>query len=425
MPLPRRLAVLSGSVVCVLGATSCGGGGGAGAAAPAISNLQLSPRTAYESTTPVGFQVGFDLFDPNRDVQSASFVLRAAGGQLVDQQTIPFSAPVASLTIAGSAAVALPQLGTFTVEVWTTDAAGLTSNALTTTVDVVAHPWSELPADLVVREDAAAAALAGQIYLLGGSRQDQGVFPGPSTTLVARLDPATSTWSTAAPLTVSRRAHACAVADGKIFAIGGQEAPSGLGLPTGSVERYDPLTQAWSPVSAMPTARAYAAAATVGDRIFVVGGGTSAAQALDTVESYDPILDAWTSELPMPRARHRPRAAAFGGRLVVIGGSNAQYSHVARVDVFDPALGTWSNELRFFDAECAYVAVIAGQLYAGGGTNPAWLSSAADAELSIWRELTGSRRSTSSTAAVAATDDGIFVFGTSLAERYRLARELR
>ncbi len=420
-----RVASSFWPALCLLGSTSCGGGGGTSPTAPAITNLQLEPRIAYESTTPVYFAVGFDLFDPNRDVQSASFVLRTAGGQFVDQQTIPFAAPVASLSIAGSASVALPQLGTFTVEVWTTDAAGLTSNSLTTTVEVVPYPWTDLPADLVVRQDAAAAALDGQVYLVGGSRQDLNVFPGPSTTLVTRLDPATETWSTTTPLTVSRRAHACTVAGGNLYALGGEEAPIGLGTPIASVERFDPVTEVWSPVSAMPTARAYAAAATVGGRIYVVGGGSSAQQALDTVESYDPITDAWTTEAPMPHARYRPRAAALGGQLVVLGGSNSQYSHVARLDVFDPATGTWSNELRFFDAPCDYLVVVGDQLHAGGAAAETWLSRTGDIDLPTWHGLTGTRRDPNVNCAAAATDDGIFVFALSSAERYRVAREIR
>ncbi|MCA8964341.1 MAG: hypothetical protein KDC48_05630 [Planctomycetes bacterium] len=425
MPPSVRFAILSWAAACSFGVAGCSGGGGAGPTAPAITNLQLQPRTAYESATPVTFLVGFDLFDPNRDVQSASFVLRTAGGQLVDQQTIPFTAPVASLSIAGSAAVPLPQIGTFDVEIWTTDAAGLTSNSLTTTVQVVPHAWSDLPADLVVRQDAAAAALDGQVYLVGGSRQDLSVFPGPSTTLVTRLDPATETWTTTTPMTVSRRAHTCAVAGGNLYAIGGEIAPTGIGFETDSVERFDPLTEVWTPVSAAPTARVHAAAATVGGRIYVVGGGLGAQQALDTLESYDPVSDTWTTEAPMPHARHRPRAAAFGGKLVVIGGSNTMYSHVARVDVFDPATGTWSNELRFFDTPCTYLTNIAGQLYAGGGSNPTWLARAGDPELATWQELTGGRHANYATAAAAATDDGIFVFGSSSAERYRVAREIR
>lgn len=426
MPAPRRTGPLPWSALGLLLVTGCGGGGGGVAAtAPAITNLLLEPRVAYQTTELVTFAVGFDLFDPNRDVQSASFVLRDPGGMLVDQQTIAFAAPVASITIAGNAAVALPQVGTFRVEIWTTDAAGLTSNSLNTTVDVVPFPWSDLPADSVVRQDAAAAALDGQVYVVGGSRQDLNVFPGPSTTLVAKLDPSTETWSTATPLTVSRRAHTCAVADGKLYAIGGEEAPSGLGLETTSVERYDPVTEVWSPVAAAPTARAYAAAATVGGRIYVVGGGSSAFSALDTVESYDPITEAWTTEAPMPHARYRPRAAALGGRLVVLGGSNSQYSHVARLDVFDPATGTWSNELRFFDAPCDYLVVVGDQLHAGGAAAETWLSRTGDIDLPTWHGLTGARRDPNVNCAAAATDDGIFVFALSSAERYRVAREIR
>ncbi len=406
-----------------MAAAGCGGGS-AGPIAPTIRDLQLEPRVVYESATPVLFTVGFDLFDPNRDVQSATFVLRAAGGAVVDQQTIPFSAPVAGLRISGSAATALPQLGTFAVELWTTDAAGLASNALTTTVDVVPHPWTDLPPDPVLRLDAAAAAVDGQVYVIGGSDQGQPVLPGPSTPFVARFDPGIGAWAPSQQLLVSRRAHCVAVADGRIYAIGGTNAPTGLGLDTAHVERFDPTTQTWAAVAPMPTARIHAAAATVAGRIYVVGGGSSAVGAVDTVVSYDPALDTWRSEPPMPWARHRPRAAEFDGKLVVVGGGNAQYGHVPRVDVFDPATGTWSNALRFFDHPCTFLANVGGRLYAGGGPNGTLMFRAAGVDLMTWDGVTGSRWSHTTSASAAAAADGIFVFDSTSAARYVAAREL-
>lgn len=418
----RSLAASFALAVIVLHA--CGGGGGTGAArtAPTIANLELAPRVVYQDPAPSTFSVGFDLFDPNRDVASASFVLRDAGGLLVDQRTLAIAATAATVRIQGAAVVPLPQLGTFTVEIWTTDAGGLISNALTTTVDVVPYPWTSMPADLVVRRDAAAVALDEQVYVIGGSRQDLGMFPGPTTPIVARFDPATATWAEMAPLAVSRSAFAAAVVDGRILAIGGLSRPplSGSFL-VATVEQYDPATNVWSPRASLPTARHRIAAATLGGRVYVVGGLTgSEFEPLATVESYDPVADTWRAEPSLLHSRHGARAAAFGGRLVVAGGERSPGVCENRVEVFDPATGLWTTTP---DANlCAtWLVATAGQLFAGAGEG-LWASLAANPP--VWSGRTSNRLGSSLESAVAATSTAIFVFGEYGVERYVLAHEI-
>ena len=54
-------------------------------------------------------------------------------------------------------------------------------------------------------------------------------------------------------------------ADGRLFAIGGH----GRGGALRTVERYDPETETWATVAPMPTARATAAAAALGNKLYV------------------------------------------------------------------------------------------------------------------------------------------------------------
>jgi hypothetical protein len=78
---------------------------------------------------------------------------------------------------------------------------------------------------------------------------------------------------------------AAAAHDGRIYAIGGWDGSSALGV----VEAYDPSTNTWASVPALPTPR-YGLAAAVGKdgRIYTVGGRTTSGTLLRTVEIYNP-----------------------------------------------------------------------------------------------------------------------------------------
>ena len=60
-----------------------------------------------------------------------------------------------------------------------------------------------------------------------------------------RYDPATNTWETLANMSAAREGVACAVLDGKLYAIGGD------GLS--SVEVFDPSNDSWSAGVSLPS----------------------------------------------------------------------------------------------------------------------------------------------------------------------------
>jgi hypothetical protein len=88
------------------------------------------------------------------------------------------------------------------------------------------------------------------------------------------------------------------------------------------VEAYNPVTDSWSSVTPMPTARGGLATAVGGDgRIYAVGGETNIGVKSDTAEAYNFATKAWSIVDPMPTARSRLGAAAGkDGRVYAIGG---------------------------------------------------------------------------------------------------------
>ena len=108
---------------------------------------------------------------------------------------------------------------------------------------------------------------------------------GVTTESRAPLDVATpGTWTTLAPMPTARQEVAAAALDGRVFVIGGFGENAD---PVAVVEAYDPATDRWETRAPLPAPTHHAAAAVVGGRLFVVGGFTGGrlawtAQAMST-----------------------------------------------------------------------------------------------------------------------------------------------
>ena len=76
-------------------------------------------------------------------------------------------------------------------------------------------------------------------------------------------------------MSISRRGVACAVLNGKLYAIGGQG--------KASVEVYDPSTESWSVGVALPSEVNHGTAITVGDTIYLIGGRNGSDQNINQV----------------------------------------------------------------------------------------------------------------------------------------------
>ena len=98
---------------------------------------------------------------------------------------------------------------------------------------------------------------------------------------------------------ISRSALAAAVVDGKVYVVGGTEGgyypPSYLDAN----QDYDPATDTWRTVAAMPTARSALVAVGVGRQVFAMGGSSEANTSETANELYLP---------PAPRGVFLPLA---------------------------------------------------------------------------------------------------------------------
>ena len=135
--------------------------------------------------------------------------------------------------------------------------------------------------------------------------------------------------------------------------------------------------------SALPVGLANVAAATLGGKVYVLGG---TARAERTPFVYDPAADAWQRGPRMPEGFPpvvSPAVVAHRGALLVIGGLIAgSASATAKVIALDPATGAWSSLAPLPMPLGAAVAQAIGEdLYVAGGLD----GTASHAELWVMR----------------------------------------
>jgi N-acetylneuraminic acid mutarotase len=236
---------------------------------------------------------------------------------------------------------------------------------------------------LAAARHAAAAVLALLTACGGGGGGDDGGSNPPPP------PPPSPNWSDRAALPGGPRQEAPAVElNGEIYFIGGfDETRNGVA----DVEAYNPTTNTWRSVAALPALLHHVNAASAGGRIYVVGGlSNTSFDAVGLTYEYDPAANTWTPRTSMPAGTQRGAAAtaAIDGRIYVAGGW--RNGAVNDFSVYDPALDTWSPLQNMPTAREHFFAVASGTSFiAIGGRNAAGLRAEVeiyDTQTSLWTE---------------------------------------
>jgi N-acetylneuraminic acid mutarotase len=191
------------------------------------------------------------------------------------------------------------------------------------------------------RFGAAAVAEGSFVYIVGG--QNSGGFLGD----IERFDVRTHEVTRLTNKLTPRHHHGAALVGRKIYVFGGR----GYGLPHGnpyepSMDIYDLDSGSITRGAPMRTPRAYFAWATVGGKIYAIGGSEWGARAFNQIglnEVYDPETNTWSEAAPMPRARDTRAAAVVGDGIYVFGGNRRPDVAVGlkTVEGFVPGKNQW------------------------------------------------------------------------------------
>lgn len=190
-----------------------------------------------------------------------------------------------------------------------------TPEAFVLVYDPLSDAWSFGASMPTARGAHAAAVLDGDVHVLGGWNMG-------SLTSHEVYDPETNTWSTAAPMLVPLNHLGAAAVDGTLYAVGGR---IGLGFGVDNrdfVQAFD--AGLWSFRAPLPEARSGLAVAALDGRIYAFGGegdDSHPSGCFPDVDAYDPIGDAWSPRTPLPTPRHLTAATTLGDSVHVPGGS--------------------------------------------------------------------------------------------------------
>lgn len=184
-------------------------------------------------------------------------------------------------------------------------------------------------------------------------------------TLAATQGPLLGAWSdvVATGTYTARMRAACAVANGRLWLIGGKDAANTTILD--KVEGYNPTTNAWETADPMPAGRVRsdAAAVAVDGKIYVIGGFTSPAGARSTaVDVFDPTAASgsqWTVKADLPTSLGGPVAVyvtkADGTKQIHVytGDGGATYPADHAYMIYNVAGNTWTALSATFTAPSA------------------------------------------------------------------------
>jgi N-acetylneuraminic acid mutarotase len=245
--------------------------------------------------------------------------------------------------------------------------------------------WERLAPFPEPAEEILGQAAGGKMYVFAG------LIPLWKTKgLVYEYDPATDHWTKKKPMALPSHHVAFTEYHGKIYAFGGfvypQSGPPAW-VPINNSWEYDPAADTWKALAPMPTKRGSLVAATVRDKIYVIGGAgnipgstdtsitpTTPQMVFGTVEEYDPATNTWRERSPMPTPRNHTAAGVINGKIYVVGGRvGAAFiglaSDISVVEEYDPATDKWSApRARMPTARSAMGAgVYNGRMYVAGG----------------------------------------------------------
>jgi N-acetylneuraminic acid mutarotase len=283
------------------------------------------------------------------------------------------------------------------------------------------NTWSSGPSLPTPRAAGALVKLGRELHYFGGTVRTNGNWTDYGTHWAFDLDNGIA-WRTTtangqqalAPMPNPRNHMGGIALNGKIYAIGGQHKGLQDTEPQAEMDVYDPATNTWTQAAPMPRPIGHITANVFvrNGRIVVVSGlGTNSVKLPNVIE-YDPATNTWSELTPLPSGRQSPVSGLVGNQIVATCGLNGSLQ--AQTWVTNGALGTWQTgpALPFQTSEVS-TGVINGVLYLVGGGNGTTLANTLAYDLSTgrWRSDLATRPYLGDHHAAEVINGKLYLFG--------------
>lgn len=227
----------------------------------------------------------------------------------------------------------------------------------------------------------------------------------------------------------ARMSPVAASVNNKIYLIGGLTADKVLPL----VEEYDPLKDQWVMKNQLPNAVAGATCVALNNQIFIIGG-RHGNDVLNKTYKYDPSLDIWKELSAMPTSRYYSMSAVVEGKIYVLGGISGTGNKREPLDViemYDPNTDKWKTVGKMpAKRSNAAVAVLKNEIYIIGGRLGVGVGPSATSRVDVFDPLKTTWRTISplnherTACRAAVIGDRIFVIGGAAKEQRIAALEI-
>ncbi len=170
-------------------------------------------------------------------------------------------------------------------------------------------------------------------------------------------------WDATNPMPTASAYLTATVYKDKIYVFGGLSSPS---TTLNTYYSFDLVTETWAFEGYLPKYIMGAGAETIGDTIYLIGGGQSNfVNYYNSVYAFNPVNKTWAERKNMPTARNALTTSVLNGKIHVICGIDLTGVH----EMFDPATNNWFTLAPYpkglgSPASC----VLDGKIYVIGGT---------------------------------------------------------
>lgn len=183
------------------------------------------------------------------------------------------------------------------------------------------------------RYGSSAVSYENEIYLIGGAHNSA------YYSTIERLDESNNQWIELTDQIIGRRYLTTEIVDGIIYIIGGQ-ASNGSYVET--MQAYNISNNTLTTVSSLPTKRKQLNSVVYNNNIYVIGGELeSSGIRTNIVEVYNTVSDSWSALASMPTARECD-VALIDDKIYAFGGYDGS-SALVNVEIYNIENNSWST----------------------------------------------------------------------------------